>query len=77
MEAKCLQKKTLIVGAGPGGLSAGMILAKRGFSVTILEKENLVGGRNGSIKKDMASTERSEGRRFLLLLFFVAVDKEK
>jgi hypothetical protein len=27
---------------------------------------------NSPIKKDMASTERSEGRRFLLLLFFAA-----
>ena len=45
-------KKILIVGAGPGGLTAGMILAKRGFSVTILEKEGVVGGRNASIKKD-------------------------
>ena len=37
-------KHIIIVGAGPGGLSAGMILAKRGFKVTILEKEGVVGG---------------------------------
>ncbi|MEI7905371.1 MAG: phytoene desaturase family protein [Candidatus Firestonebacteria bacterium] len=46
------KKNIIIVGAGPGGLSAGMILAKRGFKVTILEKESIVGGRNAPIKKD-------------------------
>ncbi|MEI6846271.1 MAG: phytoene desaturase family protein, partial [Candidatus Firestonebacteria bacterium] len=30
----------------------GMILAKRGFKVTILEKEKVVGGRNAALKKD-------------------------
>ncbi len=45
-------KKIIIVGAGPGGLSAGMILAKRGFKVTILEKESVSGGRNASIREN-------------------------
>ncbi|MCX5776980.1 MAG: phytoene desaturase family protein [Candidatus Firestonebacteria bacterium] len=48
MSGKCI----VIVGAGPGGLSAGMILAKRGFKVTILEKEAVAGGRNAPLKKD-------------------------
>ena len=39
-----------IVGAGPGGLVAGVLLAKDGFDVTIYEKEDQVGGRNGSIE---------------------------
>ncbi len=38
-----------IVGAGPGGLTAGMLLAKRGFKVTLLEKEPVVGGRNAAL----------------------------
>lgn len=45
-------KKVLIVGAGPGGLTAGMILAHRGYDVSIYEMKNQVGGRNGTIKKD-------------------------
>ena len=36
-------KKILIVGAGPGGLTSAMILAHRGLDVTVLEKENIVG----------------------------------
>ncbi len=43
-------KKVVIVGAGPGGLTAGMILARRGFDVTIVEKQDRVGGRNGELK---------------------------
>ncbi|TAE77172.1 MAG: phytoene desaturase [Verrucomicrobia bacterium] len=44
------QKQVVIVGAGPGGLTAGMILAKRGFDVTIVEKKDRVGGRNAELK---------------------------
>ncbi|MCX7725695.1 MAG: phytoene desaturase family protein [Chitinispirillaceae bacterium] len=42
-------KKVAIVGAGPGGLTAGMILAHHGFEVEIYEKNSSVGGRNGAI----------------------------
>jgi phytoene desaturase len=41
-----VRKKVIIVGAGPGGLAAGMLLASRGYSVDIYEKQNEVGGRN-------------------------------
>lgn len=44
------KKKVIIVGAGPGGLSAGMVLANRGYDVTIYEKKPYVGGRNGALK---------------------------
>ena len=37
--------QVLIVGAGPGGLTAAMMLAKAGIKVTILEKSDDVGGR--------------------------------
>ncbi len=46
------KKHILIVGAGPGGLSAGMLLAHRGFRVTIVEKNDHVGGRNAELKFD-------------------------
>ena len=39
-----------IVGAGPGGLAAAMLLRQMGFDVTIYEKQPRVGGRTGSIE---------------------------
>ncbi|MDX1680834.1 MAG: phytoene desaturase family protein, partial [Akkermansiaceae bacterium] len=44
------KKHILIVGAGPGGLSAAMTLANRGFRVTVVEKSDRVGGRNAELK---------------------------
>ncbi len=37
-------RKVVIVGAGPAGLTAAELLAKRGFDVTVLEKEKEAGG---------------------------------
>lgn len=42
-------KNILIIGAGPGGLTAGLLLANRGYSVKIFEKKPYVGGRNSSL----------------------------
>jgi len=39
----------IIVGAGPGGLTAAMILAHRGLRVTVFEAQNRVGGRNSEL----------------------------
>ena len=45
-----MQKKVLIIGAGPGGLTSGMMLAHRGYDVTIIEKAATIGGRNAAIQ---------------------------
>lgn len=45
-----LSKKVVIIGAGPGGLTSGMILAHRGYDVTIVEKSSRVGGRNAELR---------------------------
>ena len=37
-------KKVVIIGSGLGGLSCGVILAKNGYQVTVLEKGTQVGG---------------------------------
>ena len=37
-------KSVVIVGAGPSGMEAAMVLAKRGCEVTIFEKNNYIGG---------------------------------
>lgn len=46
---KANEKHVVIVGAGPGGLTAAMILARRGFRVTMFEARDRVGGRNAAI----------------------------
>ncbi|MEM6365203.1 MAG: phytoene desaturase family protein, partial [Planctomycetota bacterium] len=47
-----VQKKVVIVGAGPGGLASAMQLAAAGLDVTVLERRDRVGGRTSSIEKD-------------------------
>jgi phytoene desaturase len=64
-----INKKIVIIGAGPGGLTAGMILAHRGFDVTILEKESVVGGRNAPLKIDGYTFDT--GPTFLMMKFLL------
>ena len=42
----------MIVGAGPGGLAAALLLAKSGVKVTIVEKRDQVGGRTSTMEQD-------------------------
>jgi len=42
-------KKIVVVGAGPGGLTAAMLLARHGCEVHVYEKSRRVGGRNTAI----------------------------
>jgi phytoene desaturase len=45
-------KKIIIIGAGLGGLSAACRLAKSGFEVTVLEKNETVGGKVNAVYTD-------------------------
>jgi phytoene desaturase len=63
------KKHIVIVGAGPGGLAAGMILAKRGFKVSIYEKDGQVGGRNQLI--ELGDYKFDTGPTFLILSFIL------
>ena len=45
-------RSTVIVGAGPGGLAAAILLAKSGVKVTVVEKRSQVGGRTSTIAQD-------------------------
>jgi len=54
-----------IIGAGPGGLVCAMILAHRGFDVTVLEKANEVGGRSAPL--DLADFKFDTGPTFLMM----------
>ncbi len=53
---KTMNRKVIVIGAGPGGLAASMLLAKAGMDVTILERLPTVGGRTSILE--------SQGYRF-------------
>lgn len=45
-------KKTVVIGSGFAGLSAACYLAKAGYSVTVLEKQSVPGGRARQLKEE-------------------------
>lgn len=47
-----MNKKVIVIGAGVGGLSVAALLAKKGYEVKILEKNNDIGGRAGVFKEN-------------------------
>jgi phytoene desaturase len=47
-----MSKNVLIAGAGIGGLTTALRLAKKGYKVTIIEKNSQAGGRLNQLKKD-------------------------
>jgi phytoene desaturase len=63
------RKHIVVVGSGPGGLSAAMLLAARGFKVTLLEKDSVVGGRNASF--DINGYKFDTGPTFLMMKFIL------
>jgi phytoene desaturase len=44
--------KVVIVGAGPGGLAAAILLARSGVDVTVVERRDVVGGRTSTIERE-------------------------
>lgn len=44
--------RVTVIGAGPGGLAAAILLASAGLRVTILERLSRIGGRTGTIETD-------------------------
>jgi phytoene desaturase len=61
------RKRVIVVGAGQGGLTAAMILAHKGFDVTVLEKHAKPGGRNGCLEID--GYKFDIGPTFLMMKF--------
>src|SRR6202046_2461362 len=45
-------QKVVIVGAGPGGLAAAILLARSGVDVTVVERREVVGGRTSTLERD-------------------------
>jgi phytoene desaturase len=50
MPASLVSPRVAIVGAGPGGLAAALLLAKDGLPVTVFDREPAVGGRTRTIQ---------------------------
>ena len=48
---KASRPSIAIVGAGPGGLAAAMLLAAQGARVTVFEKDSVVGGRTRTLEE--------------------------
>ncbi len=59
-------RKIAIIGAGPGGLAAGMVLSKKGYDLHIFEKDSQVGGR--SKRLNLGEYRFDVGPTFLMYL---------
>jgi len=44
------KRSVVIVGAGPGGLAAAILLGRSGVDVTVVESRGSVGGRTSTIE---------------------------
>ncbi|MDT8287524.1 MAG: FAD-dependent oxidoreductase, partial [Elusimicrobiales bacterium] len=64
-----MPKKIAVIGAGPGGLTSAMILAARGFDVTVFEAKDRVGGRNAELR--LGEFRFDTGPTFLMLNFIL------
>ena len=63
------KKHIVVVGAGPGGLASAMILAHRGFEVTVFEKAKEVGGRTAAVR--LGDYVFDPGPTILMMTFFL------
>jgi len=57
--------KVAVVGAGPGGLAAAMLLAAKGYNVEVYEKQAVVGGRSGQLQ--LGDYRFDRGATFLMM----------
>lgn len=63
------KKSVAIVGAGPGGLAAAMLMAQRGFRVQVFEKQDVIGGRNAEVR--LGDYHFDLGPTFLMMKFLL------
>ncbi|MEK3838760.1 phytoene desaturase family protein [Paenibacillus sp. FSL R7-0128] len=57
--------KVAVIGAGPGGLAAAMLLAAEGYEVDLYEQQAEVGGRSGELK--LGDYRFDRGATFLMM----------
>ena len=63
------RRSVAIVGAGPGGLAAAMLMAQRGFRVQVFEKQESIGGRNAELR--LGDYRFDLGPTFLMMKFLL------
>lgn len=63
------KRNIVIVGAGPGGLAAAMLLAQRGFRVQVFEKQEVIGGRSAEVR--LGEYRFDLGPTFLMMKFLL------
>lgn len=64
-----MPEKMIVIGAGPGGLAAAMLLASKGYQVDVYEKQPWVGGRNAELR--VGDFTFDTGPTFLSMLHLV------
>lgn len=64
-----MPEKMIVIGAGPGGLAAAMLLASKGYQVDVYEKQPWVGGRNAELR--LGDFTFDTGPTFLSMLHLV------
>lgn len=64
-----MKERMIVIGAGPGGLAAAMLLASQGYEVDIYEKNDRVGGRNAELR--LGDFVFDTGPTFLSMLHLV------
>ena len=47
-----MSKSVIIIGGGYGGLASAAMFAKAGYDVTVVEKNQQLGGRAGQLRQD-------------------------
>ena len=63
------KRRVGVVGAGPGGLAAAMLLSARGFDVQVFEKQPVHGGRNAEVR--LGEFRFDLGPTFLMMKFLL------
>ncbi|WP_223640822.1 phytoene desaturase family protein [Planococcus sp. 4-30] len=64
-----MSEKMIVIGAGPGGLAAAMLLASKGYQVDVYEKQAWIGGRNAELR--LGDFTFDTGPTFLSMLHLV------
>lgn len=59
------RKRAAVIGAGPGGLAAAMLLSGQGYEVDVYEKQPVIGGR--SARLELGEYRFDRGATFLMM----------